>query len=95
MKQLTAIGVPAVHVGCGTEYRDVAVGNFRFGRQITFWLDSHVNIFFLILCSVFMAPETAVSPPWRNLFSTPVFKENLAIVAVDESHCIPEWFGQK
>ena len=38
----------------------------------------------LNLCVVFMAPETAVSPPWRDLFSTPVFKEKLAEVAVDE-----------
>ena len=48
----------------------------------------------LNLCVVFMAPETAVSPPWRDLFSTPVFKEKLAEVAVDEAHCISEWLGQ-
>ena len=47
----------------------------------------------LNLCVVFMAPETAVSPPWRDLFST-VFKEMLAEVAVDEAHCISEWLGQ-
>lgn len=48
----------------------------------------------LNLCVVFMAPETAVSPLWRDLFSTPVFKEKLAEVAVDEAHCISEWLGQ-
>lgn len=41
--------------------------------------------------AVFTPPETAVSPPWRDLFSTPVFKEELAEVAVDEAHCISEW----
>jgi hypothetical protein len=42
-------------------------------------------------CTVFMSPETAVKPPWRNIFQTPHFKKVLALVAVDEAHCIPEW----
>ena len=40
-----------------------------------------------------MSPEIAVRPPWRNIFSTPFFKEHLTLVAVDEAHCIPEWLG--
>jgi superfamily II DNA helicase RecQ len=35
-----------------------------------------------------MSPETAVKPPWRNIFQTPHFKKVLALVAVDEAHCI-------
>lgn len=40
-----------------------------------------------------MSPEVAVRPPWRNLFQSSFFKENLALIAVDEAHCIAEWFG--
>jgi len=45
------------------------------------------------LISVFMSPETAVDPPWRELFSKPVFQQNAVMVAVDEAHCIHEWLG--
>ena len=41
---------------------------------------------------VFMSPESAVSPPWRGIFESPVFKKNLAVLAVDEAHCISEWY---
>ena len=41
--------------------------------------------------SVFMSPETAVCPPWRGIFQSPYFKQHLALVVVDEAHCIPEW----
>lgn len=40
---------------------------------------------------VFVSPEVAVRSPWRNIFNTPLFKKHLALVAVDEAHCIPEW----
>ena len=39
-----------------------------------------------------MSPETAMMVPWRNLFSNREFKK-LAIIAVDEAHCIVEWLG--
>jgi len=40
-----------------------------------------------------MSPESAVSPPWRELFksSHAGFGKELAVVAIDEAHCIPEW----
>ena len=44
-----------------------------------------------VVIIVFMSPEIAVRPPWRNIFQTSLFKERLALVAVDEAHCIPEW----
>lgn len=40
-----------------------------------------------------MSPEFAVRPPWRSIFRSEFLKNNLAIIAVDEVHCIPEWFG--
>ena len=39
-----------------------------------------------------MSPESAISLPWRNIFRSPYFEENLALVAIDEAHCIPEWY---
>ena len=44
---------------------------------------------------VFMSPEVAVVPPWRNIFKSPVFRENLCLVAVDEAHCITEWYASQ
>ena len=42
-----------------------------------------------------MAPETAVTPPWRNVFTKPDFKKRLSMIAVDEAHCIFEWFASE
>ena len=38
-----------------------------------------------------MSPEMAVQSHWRNIFQILYFKRNLALVAVDEAHCIHEW----
>ena len=35
-----------------------------------------------------MSPETAISPHWRALFTA---KKQLALVAIDEAHCIVDW----
>lgn len=49
----------------------------------------------LVICSllwvVFMSPESAVNPPWRALFTADYVKRNLALVAIDEAHCIVDW----
>ncbi len=37
--------------------------------------------------SVFMSPETATSDPWRKLLHR---QGNIAVVAIDEAHCISE-----
>lgn len=39
------------------------------------------------LALVFMSPETAITTPWRNLFR----EGKIALVAIDEAHCISEW----
>ena len=41
--------------------------------------------------AVFMSPECALKPPWRNIFTTPHGKANIVLVAVDEAHCIEDW----
>lgn len=94
MKQLIDIGLTAVRIGHDTNFRDVAAGKFRFGMHTSFVGRENAYKVYLYLYLVFLAPETAVSPTWREVFSTPVFKEKLAVVAVDEAHCISEWLGQ-
>ena len=39
----------------------------------------------------FMFPETAVKPPWRELFSKNLFQQCAVMVAIDEAHCIHKW----
>ena len=38
-----------------------------------------------------MSPESAVGQPWRQLFGMQCFTCKLALIAVDEAHCISEW----
>lgn len=45
----------------------------------------------LHLLLVVMSPEVACSDFWRKLLSTPFFKRNLVLLAVDEGHCVSEW----
>ena len=42
--------------------------------------------------AVFVAPEVIIHPPWRGIFGYPLFKQHLCLIAVDEAHCISEWF---
>ncbi len=41
--------------------------------------------------TVFMAPETAMQPQWRAVVSKEPFQHQLAMVAIDEAHCVVEW----
>ncbi len=65
---------------------------YRFGMLI-----ESISSVSPVLCgsssntAVLMSPETAVARPWKELFREPYFKANLALVAVDEAHCIQEW----
>ncbi len=38
-----------------------------------------------------MSPETAICPPWRGVFTAEYVKKHLALVAIDEAHCIVDW----
>ena len=38
-----------------------------------------------------MSPETAVAAEWRRVFTNAYVKLKLALIAVDEAHCITEW----
>ena len=39
-----------------------------------------------------MSPEAAATKPWRELFKSPMFRKHLVLLAVDEAHCISEWY---
>ena len=40
---------------------------------------------------VFLSPELLQLLEWKKVMSSKVFSEKLAIVAIDEAHCIAEW----
>ena len=42
---------------------------------------------------VFLSPESLQLPVWRDTLSNSVFKKRLALVAIDEAHCIVERSG--
>ena len=42
---------------------------------------------------VFLSPESLQLPVWIDTLSNSVFKKRLALVAIDEAHCIVEWSG--
>ncbi len=39
-----------------------------------------------------MSPEIALSSSFDTIFSLPFVKRNLVLVAVDEAHCITDWY---
>ena len=41
--------------------------------------------------TVFMSPELAISSSCHTLFSKSHIKKNLALVAIDEVHCVLDW----
>ena len=38
-----------------------------------------------------MSPKTAISSQWHAVFIADYVKEHLALVAIDEAHCIVDW----
>ena len=47
------------------------------------------GVFMVVYCS----PECALSTTtWKEIFDDSCFREKLVGVAVDEDHCIPQWY---
>ena len=96
--KLTEIGVPAVRAVPSDKatFSSCVAGEYRFGNA---YKVTHTNCDLVSTCtilvpnnacytSVLMSPETAITAPWRVLFR----EKRIAVVAVDEAHCILEWF---
>lgn len=72
-----------------------AAASLRFG------VFSEYQFFSLLVCEfeileinvVFVSPEVIQSKSFREFLSNPLVKQRLAIVAVDEAHCISEWLA--
>ena len=45
----------------------------------------------LLFCIVFMSPEAATTSPCREVFTADYVKKHLALVAIDEAHCVLDW----
>ena len=67
-------------------------GEYRLGIYITRLSSSSWVDYYMCLFIVFISPESATSKPWRGLFSSAVFRTNLVLLAIDEAHCISEWY---
>ena len=65
----------------------VAAGELRFGMHLSLLTHYGDLTTYYHYFAVFMSPETAVKPPWRELFQMP-FQQNAVMVAIDEAHCI-------
>ncbi|KAH3793131.1 hypothetical protein DPMN_146636 [Dreissena polymorpha] len=42
---------------------------------------------------LFATPEALRSPTWRKLILSPEMKERLCLLAVDEAHCVSQWYA--
>ena len=49
-------------------------------------------ILFTFVVIVFVSPEVALSSSFDTIFSLPFVKRNLVLVAIDEAHCITDWY---
>ena len=79
--KLKKLGVRALRV-TDTDvdrFADAAKGEYRFGIIIRHTCSCKIRI--VLLCTVLMSPKLAMKTPWRNLLSTPYFKENLVLEA--------------
>lgn len=90
VKQLCDIGVSALRVCSVDCLNEVAKGKYRFGMFFTDFCKQGQLAYFV----VFVAPEMLQLPPWKKVLSSRVYQDKLAVVAVDEAHCISEWLAR-
>ena len=80
---LRSHGIGAIHVGSSVTVRQVIDDRYRIGMNFRIMIAFNLHVYL-----VFMSPERATGKQWREFFK---FHEEVALVAVDEAHCIPQW----
>ena len=73
MKSLLDVGVTAVRASSPEQFREVADGKYQFGRSTEFYIQRpcHYCCYWQtlpLLQFLRMAPETALSPQWVDIF---------------------------
>ena len=82
------MGVLAIHASDAHHFELIGAGKYRFG-QFIFPCFSWPWVESTVVPTVFISPETSLSAEWKTVFLA--VKGKVALVAVDEAHCIPEW----
>ena len=41
---------------------------------------------------LFLSPESLFGGKWRAVISTDVYRDRVKVLAVDEAHCVVEWY---
>ena len=52
----------------------------------------HKSSYFLCRPVVYISPESLIcNPMFRNMLLSPVYKEKLVALVIDEAHCVKTW----
>ena len=90
--QLHNAGVTSLRVSGRENYDAVCDGKFRFGMHKGHTCVVQISMLVHALILVLMSPECAISPPWRRIFGSTYYQQHLAVNAIDEAHCIADWY---
>ena len=90
ISKLRQVKVSAIRITSNdcSSYCAIESGQYRLGKHFVMNLMVSLSVGLL----VFMSPEAATTKPWRELFKSPMFRKHLVLLAVDEAHCISEWY---
>jgi hypothetical protein len=82
--------VTAIRISGPSQLKDVARGLYRFG-SLKIGINNNIVDGITFGALVFVSPELIQLSEWRDALSGSIMKSKLAMVAIDEAHCISEW----